>query len=197
MQKLLKLSKLLLVPLLILSGCNVVNIHKFSSLYIDSFTFRETIQYAKYMEVTPEAIDNELNKEIYTTLLSRVTTYDVNFSEEDINTLNQTINEFRKQEVKIILINADEKSMSAKVKVYISNAYDLLTKELRENVTTDKSSEQYNSEVIKSLNNTIKNAKNEDTIEVTIEIEIDPITRKYYISSQSQKTIIEFVLGLN
>ncbi len=149
------------------------------------------------MEVTPEAIDNELNKEIYTTLLSRVTTYDVNFSEEDINTLNQTINEFRKQEVKIILINADEKSMSAKVKVYISNAYDLLTKELRENVTTDKSSEQYNSEVIKSLNNTIKNAKNEDTIEVTIEIEIDPITRKYYISSQSQKTIIEFVLGLN
>lgn len=196
MQKLLKLSKLLLVPLLILSGCSVVNIHKFSSLYIDSFTFRETIQYAKYMEVSPETIDNELNEEIYTTLLSRVTTYDVNFSEEDINTLNQTINEFRKQEVKIILINADEKSMSAKVKVYISNAYDLLTEELRENVTTDKSSEQYNSEVIKSLNNTIKNAKNEDTIEVTIEIEIDPITRKYYISSQSQKTIIEFVLGL-
>lgn len=196
MQKLLKLSKLLLIPTIILSGCSVVNVHKFTSMYIDAFTLKEEIQYSKYMEITTETFDQNLNQEIYNTLLTRATTYNVSFSEDDIKTLNKTIYNFRKDEVKIVLINADETQMNAKVKVYISNAFDLLTDELKENVSVDKSSEQYSAEVIKSLNNAIKNAKNDDTIELTIDIEIDQITGKYYISPKSQKTIIEFVLGL-
>lgn len=197
MRKLSKLISLLLSALIILSGCSIINVHKYTTMYIDAFTFKENIQYSKYVEVSVETFNDTLNTQIYTTLLTRATTNKIEFNEEEHQAISEAVTQFRENEVKIVLINANEKESTATVKVYISNAYPLFISDLKENVTTVIESEEYKPSIIESMTHTLKNAKIEDSVEIDIVIKTDEISGKYYISKKSQENIIAFVLGLN
>lgn len=196
MQKMLKLTNLLLITAIILTGCSIINVHKFSKMYIDAFTLKENTQYAKYTAITVDTYNSQLNQKLYTTLLSRATIYTIDFNEDEIDELNQVVNQFREKVVRIVLIDANEKNNTATVKVYISDSYELLITELKENVTSDIASEEYRLEIINSLKTTFKNTKNDDSVETKINIKKDEITGKYYISKQSEEKLIEFILGL-
>ncbi|MFV0425009.1 MAG: hypothetical protein ACK5K7_05590 [Bacilli bacterium] len=192
----LKLTNLLLITAIILTGCSIINVHKFSKMYIDAFTLKENTQYAKYTAITVDTYNSQLNQKLYTTLLSRATIYTIDFNEDEIDELNQVVNQFREKVVRIVLIDANEKNNTATVKVYISDSYELLITELKENVTSDIASEEYRLEIINSLKTTFKNTKNDDSVETKINIKKDEITGKYYISKQSEEKLIEFILGL-
>lgn len=196
MQKLWKLSSLLVACSLILSGCEVVNVNKYTEMYIDSFTYRENNQHAKYTEITDATFNENLNEKIFQALLLRATTYNVVLDEESKKMIYDSIDNFRENEVRIVLIDANEKGKSAKIKIYISDAYDILIDELRNNVSADVSAPEYNTQVITSLNNSIKNAKNNDTIEINVNILKSDTTEKYYMSKKSEDEIINFILGL-
>ncbi len=194
--KLSKLISLLLSFTIILSGCSIINVHKYTNMYIDAFTLRENTQYAKYSEVDIDTFNDTLNTEIYSKLLARATTNKIEFNEEEHATITKAVTNFRDNEVKIVLIDANEKDSSATVKVYISNAYPLFIADLKENVTTVIESEEYKPSIIESLTNTLNNAKIEDSVEMTITIKKDEVSKKYYITKKSQENIIAFVLGL-
>ncbi len=191
MQKLWKLFSITLASILILTSCEVVNIHKFTKMYINAFTLKENNQYAKYTQITTETFNESINDEIYSTLIRRVTTIPPTISEEDLKAINDEITDFRKNQVRIVFIDANEKEKTARVKVYITDTYDLVLESLNSESSGDNTTQ-----VVNSFKKAFKDSKRVDSIEVTIKIEVDEITGKYYVSEDSQDNIIKFILGL-
>ncbi|MFV0498887.1 MAG: hypothetical protein ACK5NF_02495 [Bacilli bacterium] len=165
-------------------------------MYTDALTLENPVQYPKYIEVNKDYFNDELNKELCQTLLTRTTTKEVEFSSKQSSKLYESLNNFRKKHVNIILIDANESSNSAKIKVSITDSYELLINEIRENLTIETTEVDYTEMIYESLIHSIDNAKRSDYVEMTIEFKTDEVTGKYYISENSQKVLLEFILGI-
>lgn len=195
MRKSLKLISIFTLLSVLLSGCGLINAHKYSEMYVDAFKHVNVAQYSKYIEVTQKDYNYELNNAIYTSMLKRTTTHNIIYEENDINNLHHVIDDFRKQKVRMFVLSADEQNLNVRIKVYITDVYDILVTEMKKNVIAPINTPEYNTQVMLSLTNSLNNSKIVDSVEVDLTLKIDEITGKYYVSDKSQSKIIELVLG--
>lgn len=195
MRKSLKLISIITVFSVLLSGCGLINAHKFSQMYVDAFMHTNVNMYSQYIEKSEKAFNEELNANIYVSMLKRTTTHNIIYTDDDLNNLQAVVDDFRSDKVKMIILSADETSLNVRIKVYITNVYDILVMEMKKNVVAPINTPEYNQQIITSLTNSLNTSKIVDTVEVEIVLKVDEITGKYYVSEKSQNKIIEVVLG--